>query len=111
MDPLAIGAFLVALAALLFTAINTRRGAQQSYVQQLEARLAMAEADVKRCGEAKDRQREELDSATRELSRLHRDLEMAFIDIHDLQRKAGRTYTIEEMQAMLGRLDVPPTGP
>jgi predicted nucleic acid-binding Zn-ribbon protein len=110
-DPLAIGAFLVAIAALVFTAINTRRGAQQSYVQQLEARLAMAEADVARCAEAKDRQREELDSANRELSRLHRDLEMAFIEIHELQRKYGRTYSIEELQALMGRLDVPPTGP
>jgi len=108
-DPLAIGAFLVAIAALVFTAINTRRGAQQSYVQELESKLTGLREDLDACSEARKQNRQELDANQRELTRLQRDLTMAWQEIWLLKRK--EPYTIEEFKALLGRLDVPPTGP
>lgn len=103
-----LAALVVAIGALILSTINTHRGARQSYVQQLEAQVAGLRADFQRCDEGRARQREDLDTSNREVSRLHRELEMAFIEIHELQRKGqASTYSADQLEAILKRLDLP----
>lgn len=89
MDPLAIGALLVALAALVFTAINTRRGAQQSYVQELHERVELLRTDLDACKAAREQNRREIDSNYADVSRLNRQVQELLMELHDLHNKVN----------------------